>query len=337
MKKGIIAKLIAASLIGILCTGTTACIKPYDKPEIVTIEASQTAFLIPLVGDSENQASFESERMLAEAKVAAKEVQIPHRWVQTGRMSHNGEWRPSAKLIIVERKPVTREWSSDSNNGTSNKNQAIFAESSESIGFSVSMNCTAQIYSEDNAVKFLYSYNNVGLDDVMDNEIRPKIETVWNELCTSLLMEEIRVSKADLMKQLRDTVIPYFEQRGITITTLGLKEGFTYENDSIQKAIDEQIIAEKGLVTAKNQAAVDKTEADTLAAVRIKQAESEAEAIRIKASAEAEANKMISESLTKELIESQKIEKWNGNVPVITGDSTPLVTMDMDDLIGSEE
>ena len=79
--------IVLGVLVGTLAVAGTGCgmIKPYDKPELVTIEASQTAFLIPLVGDTEDQASFQSEELLAQAKVATKEVQIPHRWVKTGR------------------------------------------------------------------------------------------------------------------------------------------------------------------------------------------------------------------------------------------------------------
>ena len=45
----------------IVCFCFAGCRKPYDKPELVTIEASQTAFMIPLVGDTSNQGAFESE------------------------------------------------------------------------------------------------------------------------------------------------------------------------------------------------------------------------------------------------------------------------------------
>lgn len=62
----------------------------------------------------------------------------------------------------------------------------------------------------------------------------------------------------------------------------------------------------------------------TLKKIRIK-AESDAEAIRIKADAEAEANAKIAASLTKELIDKQRIDKWNGELPVITSDSVPIV------------
>ena len=163
-------KIAMLFITGLIALSTTACIKPYDKPEFVTIEASQTAFLIPLTGDTTDQASFESEELLAQAKVATKEVQIPHRWVKKGYGWWNGEYRDSSKLIVVERTPETREWNSGKDKGTSNKNQAIYAESKESIGFSVGMNISAQIYTEDDAVRFLYSYNNKSLEEIMDRD-----------------------------------------------------------------------------------------------------------------------------------------------------------------------
>lgn len=80
-------KIILVSAITAMMLSLTSCIKPYDKPEFVVIEPSQTAFLVPLIGDTTNQENFESEEMLNELKVATKEIQIPHRWVQTKRWS----------------------------------------------------------------------------------------------------------------------------------------------------------------------------------------------------------------------------------------------------------
>ena len=105
MKKKIILLVCMLTLVCCLFAG---CRKPYDKPEFVTIEASQTAFLIPLVGDSSNQAVFESEELLLQAKVATKEIQIPHRWVQTGRQ----HWRANSHLrlcIFRHRREVWNE------------------------------------------------------------------------------------------------------------------------------------------------------------------------------------------------------------------------------------
>ena len=294
MKK--IAIVLIFAIMTALCTG---CVRPYDKPEFVTIEPSQTAFLIPLVGDTEKQASFESEELLSNAKVAMKEVQIPHRWVQTGRWSWYGEWRPTAVLVVVDRKPETREWCSTADIGTSSNNQAIYAESSESIGFSVGMNCSAQIYTEDDAVKFLYSYNNKTLAEIMDTEIRARVESDFVEQCAKRTLNEILVQKEEIMAAVRNDVESYFAEKGITITVLGMKDGLEYDDPDIQRSINEKFSSEQKLVTQENEN---------------KRIISEAEAI-------AQANKILSESITDEVLRQKYIEKWNGELPDYVGNN----------------
>ena len=290
-------KLLITLVIIAMTLTFTGGVRPYDTPEFVTIEPSQTAFLIPLVGDTEQQASFESEELLANAKVAMKEVQIPHRWVQTGRWDWVGEWRPTAKLVIVERKPETREWCSTDGVGTSAQNQAIYAESAESIGFSVGMNCSAQIDSEKDAVRFLYSYNNKTLADIMDSEIRARVESNFVEQCAKRTLNEILVEKEEIMAAVRADVEAYFSAKGITITVLGMKDGLEYDDPQIQTSINEKFSSEQKLVTQENEN---------------KRILSEAQAI-------AEANRILSESITDDVLRQQYIEKWNGVLPQYVG------------------
>ncbi len=300
MKK-MIALVLMLVLVGTCLCG---CVRPYDKPEFVTIEPHQTAFLIPLIGDTTNQASFESEDMLMQAKVAAKEIQIPHRWVQTGRRSWKGEWRATMALIVVDRSPVTREWSSTKDIGTSAVNQAIYAESSESIGFSAGMNCSAQIYSENDAVKFLYCYNNKPLSEIMDTEIRARVESKFVEECASRTLNEILVQKEEIMKAVRDDVVNYFAEHGITITVLGMKDGLEYDDTTIQKSINDKFSSEMKLTTQEN----------------------ENRRIISEAEAKAEANRILSESITNEILKQQYYEKWDGKLPnVMTGTDNGII------------
>ena len=312
MKK--IFVVILAVLMFCLCF--TGCIKPYDKPEFVTIEPHQTAFLIPLVGDTGNQASFESEEMLLQAKVSTKEIQIPHRWVQTGRRHCKGEYRDTMALIVVDRSPVTREWSSTDGVGTSAVNQAIYAESAESIGFSAGMNCSAQIYSEEDAVKFLYCYNNKPLSEIMDTEIRARVESKFVEECASRTLNDILVEKEAIMTNVRDDVMSYFSDRGITITVLGMKDGLEYDDTAIQKSINEKFSSEMKLTTQENE---NKR--------IISEAEAEAQAIILKAEAEAEANRLLSESITNSILEKMYYDKWDGVLPYVYGGDGQLIEM----------
>lgn len=309
--KKVITLLLVIIMTSILLTG---CRKPYDKPEFVTIEASQTAFLIPLVGDSTTQSAFESEELLAEAKVATKEIQIPHRWVQTGRKHWIGEWKPSATLIVVERKPVSRSWESGDSTSTS-ANKAIFGETSDQIGIYVGMNCTAMIEEKD-AAKFLYRYNNTPLETVIDTDIKKLVEDRFNIETAKYTSTELGAKKGEIMEAVKDYVIPYFKEYGITITVLGMKEGVSYENNEIQKAIDAKFASEQELVIQQN-----KNDAN------IAKAEAEAQAMIMIAEAEAKANDLLSQSLTDNLLEKMYFEKWDGKLPTIYGGEgmTPIV------------
>ena len=306
-------KFIALALIIVMtCCLFTGCRKPYDAPEFVTIEASQTAFLIPLVGDSSNQAAFESEELLLEAKVATKEIQIPHRWVQTGRKHWMGEYRASATLIVVERKPVSRSWESGDSAATS-ANRAIFGETSDGIGIYVGMNCTAMIEEAD-AAKFLYRYNNTPLETIIDTDIKKMVEDQFNMETSKYTSTDLLNHKSEIMEAVKTNVVKYFKEYGITITVLGLKEGISYENPAIQKAIDEKFASEQKLVIQQNE-----NEAN------IAKAEAEAQAILIAAQAQAEANNLLAESLDDKILAKMYYEKWNGTLPTVYGADTNTI------------
>lgn len=324
MKK-IIKFLILSALIitALLCFA--GCQKPYDKPEFVTVEASQTAFLIPLVGDTSNQGAFESEELLLEAKIATKEIQIPHRWVQTGRKHWQGEWRDSATLIIVERKPVSRSWESGESTATS-ANKAIFGETSDNIGIYVGMNCTAMIEEKD-AAKFLYRYNNTPLETIIDTDIKKMVEDRFNIETAKYTSTELGASKGIIMEAVKSYVVEHFKDYGITITVLGLKEGISFENPEIQKAIDAKFASEQDLVIQqnKNEANLAKAEAEAEAAIIA--ARAEAEAIKIAAEAQAEANRKLASSLTEEVLTSMYYEKWNGELPYLYGQNDAIINV----------
>lgn len=88
-------------------------------------------------------------------------------------------------------------------------------------------------------------------------------------------------------------------------------------------AIEEKQVAQQQLLKAE-------TEKQT----RITNAEAEAAAVKIKAEAEAEANRILAESITDELVEYNKIEKWNGELPRVTGGASSI--LDINSFIGDE-
>lgn len=97
----------------------------------------------------------------------------------------------------------------------------------------------------------------------------------------------------------------------------------TTPNTAIQQKSIAQQNADKQKI--ENEAAIAKAEADKQ--VAITNAEAEAQKTSIAADAQAEANRKIAESLSDTLIEYQKIQKWDGKLPTVSG-SNALVSID---------
>ena len=323
---GVIPLIAAACL-------SVGCMRPYDKPEFSTIDTAETGFLIPLEGDGKNQAKFASEEYLTQLKVAAKRVQIPHRWQQMGRFDSDGQWIPTVRLIKVERSPVTREWTADPSSGTAAKNQAIWIESSDSVAFSMGFTCTAHI-PEEQAARFLYWYPTGSLAHVLDSEVRARVQQVAAEVAAKYPLDQLRGRKQEIMDTVRTDVIAFFKERGVTITTIGMFGGMTYENPEIQRAIDKTFIAQQEKVV--NQARFEaqqrendriELEANALAEKARRSAQGEADAKKTIASAEAQAIREVNSALAatqqsamflqiKQLeVEKARVERWSGNYP----------------------
>ena len=318
---------------------TSGCIKPYDTPEYVEIDTSETGFLIPLEGDGSQQAKFQSEEYLRQRKVAAKRVVITHRWSQEGRLANDGRWIATVRLVKVNRSPVTREWTSpdtldtQGNHRPSRSDQAIWIESGDSVGFSMGFTCTAFI-SEDDAAKFLYWYPSGSLAEVMDREVRARIQQMAAEVAAKYPLDVLRSKKQEISDAVKKDLTAFFAARGISITTVGMFGGMTYENPAIQKAIDDTFIAQQLKVVAEaryeaQQRENDRVEleANAVAERARREAQGQADARLAAAKAEAEAiraiNSAAQEALSNPLllqlksleVERARIEKWDGRYP----------------------
>ena len=161
-------------------------------------------------------------------------------------------------------------------------------------------------------------------EEVKNTFIKPKIIAWTQEVSATYPVTDIFGDKrteinAELDKYLKEKFAPY----GIIIDTVNFTD--ISVDDETAAAIQKKVTAQQELELANIEAETAKIQANKDKEVALIAAEGEAEALRIKAQAEAEANRMISESLTADLIEQQKIEKWNGDVPMVQGNSTPIV------------
>lgn len=181
-------------------------------------------------------------------------------------------------------------------------------------------------------------------ESVKDTFIKPKIMAWTQEVSATYPVTDIFGDKRTQINSELDTYLKQkFEPYGIIIDTVNFTD--ISVDDETAAAIQKKVTAQQELELANIEAQTAKVQAEKDKQVALIEAEKnketaqiqaeqakikaqgEAEAKKIAAQAEADANRKISQSLTPELIEKQKIEKWNGDVPKVQGNSTPIVTV----------
>ncbi len=157
-------------------------------------------------------------------------------------------------------------------------------------------------------------YKNIG-SDYESVLIVPAVNEVLKAITSKYTAEESVSNRALISEGLVQGLNSKLNASGLYVTDVNIID-FDFSEAFIQ-AIEEKQVAQQQLLKAE-------TEKQTA----ITNAEAQAEAIKIKAEAEAEANRVLSESLTSQIIEYNKIQKWNGELPQVTGAETPIINLD---------
>jgi hypothetical protein len=329
MKKFTMLMMAVMVMVALCMTG---CMKPPITEKYKDVENNETAFVVQLEGSA--QAKLNSLAALEKLQVSTKRINISQRYKKVGRMWWMHVVVPTVKVIVVDRTPVTREWSAGDGGTNAQKNESIWVESMDSIGFSTGFNCTAEVYEADAAL-FLYKYPGGSLARVMDDQIRNDIQAVASEVAAAYPMDDCRSKKLEIIKIVREKIIPKYALTGITVSTIGMFGGFTYEDKEIQVAINKTFVAQQAKVTAlaEYEAQEDKNRTIEKAALGLKQAsitkaEGEATSVTLRATAEAAAIESVSLAAEKAnsnpvfvtlkqiSVEEQRIAQWDGKYPL---------------------
>ena len=190
-------------------------------------------------------------------------------------------------------------------------------------------------------------------EQIKDTFIKPKIIAWTQEISATYPVTDIFGDKRTQINQELDSYLKEkFDKYGIIIDTVNFTNISVDDETAaaIQRKVtaqQERELAQVEAETAKIQANKDKEVAlinaaqekevaiieaeknKETASIKAEQqkiaAQGEADAAIIKAEAEAEANRKIAESLTPELIEKIKYERWNGELPQVQGSGTPII------------
>ena len=148
-------------------------------------------------------------------------------------------------------------------------------------------------------------YKNIG-SDYEAVVVTPAVNEVLKAITALYTAEESVTNRTLISEGLVTGLNEKLNEAGLYVTDVNIIN-FDF-SDAYVTAIEEKQVAQQQLLKAET----DKQTAIT-------NAQAEAESLKIKAQAEAEANAIISASLSDELINYNKIEKWNGVLPQVTG------------------
>ena len=87
-------------------------------------------------------------------------------------------------------------------------------------------------------------------------------------------------------------------------------------SDAFEQAVEDKMVAEQA-----------KLKADYDNETKIAKAKADAEAKKIAAEAEAEANRLLTQSLTEQVLESKFYEKWDGKLPQVMGEGSAILDL----------
>lgn len=161
-----------------------------------------------------------------------------------------------------------------------------------------------------------------GVEEITDTFLRNHVRDALNAAGSKLTVESVYGSgKTDLMAEVKRVVKDKVEPIGIQVDEIYLIGSFRLP-PQIVEALNNKMAATQRAQQRENEVAEATAEANKAVAKSKGEAESariraEQEALSkvITAEAEAKANRVLAESLSQNLIEYERVKKWNGQLP----------------------
>jgi regulator of protease activity HflC (stomatin/prohibitin superfamily) len=154
---------------------------------------------------------------------------------------------------------------------------------------------------------------NIGANQYQDNILAPAVQECVKSATAKYTAEGLITDRAKVGIEISQGLEGKVAEYGIIIAEFNIVD-FDF-SDEFNHAIEAKQVAQQNLmkVRTEQEQLVVKAEAAASAA------KANAEAILTQAQAQAQANQLLNASLTNNLVEYEKIKKWNGVLPQVSG------------------
>ena len=147
----------------------------------------------------------------------------------------------------------------------------------------------------------------------------PRVKDAVQSQVARYTIEEFIAKRDQLSKDIYNDLENTFAGYGVTLTNVSIIDHDF--SDDYEKAVEAKKIAEQQVEEERQKQQKLIVEQEN----KVKLAELEVEKKKL----EAEANKIVTDSLSKEILQKQMIEKWDGKLPYVTGGSDTILSPEM--------
>lgn len=162
-------------------------------------------------------------------------------------------------------------------------------------------------------------YKEIGAD--FENVlVTPAVNEVLKAVVAQYTASDLVASRSEVSIMLDEKLNEKFNGRGIFVEDFNIID-WDFSEEYIA-AVEAKQVAEQNLTKTKTEQEQQIVIAEAEAKKKVLSAEANAQSTLIEAEAQAKANEILSASLNENVIEYNKIEKWNGELPQVTGSAS---------------
>lgn len=213
---------------------------------------------------------------------------------------------------------VTRTWTQDVNEGNP-IDESITFNSIE--GTQVNADVAITYFFQADKVPEIFVKFRAKPDVLTDGYIHNRVRDFLNREASNMKVVDIfGQGKQKILNNVKRDLEGELGPIGIHFDSVSFTSALRVDQ-SVHDAINRVIQAAQDALAAQNKVVEAKAEADQVIAT----AQGAAQATLINARAQADANQLLNASLTPTLVQWQAIQKWNGNMPNVTGGAMPFI------------
>ena len=174
-----------------------------------------------------------------------------------------------------------------------------------------------------NKVSTLFQEYRNGMHEIIAVPLRGLIRDGFNKEASKVNVDYVYgEGKTILIDSVQNYVQGYFEKRGILIDKIYLVGSFRLPK-GVNEALDAKIVAKQKAAQYQNEVAQSEAEAQK----QIAKARGDSTSMVIRALGEARAMEAKNKRITSLLVEYERVQKWDGELPKVTGGGTPFLNM----------